>query len=97
MRLLLLAAALKVFAVLVGLGIWQTQRLLWKLDLIATVETRLAADPVPAPAPVAWATLTAGDAEYRRVTVSGRYRAGQGRLVKAVTERGPGFWVMTAG
>ncbi len=89
------ALALMMFALLVGLGVWQVQRLFWKLDLIATVETRLAAAPVPAPAPAEWPALTAGAAEYRRVTLSGRYAAGQDRLVKAVTARGPGFWVMT--
>ncbi|WP_374636986.1 SURF1 family protein [Paracoccus sp. (in: a-proteobacteria)] len=94
-RLTLLAAALAVFAVLLGLGVWQVQRLFWKLELIATVETRLSATPVAAPAPAEWAALTAGAAEYRRVTVSGHYAEGPQRRVKAVTVRGPGFWVMT--
>lgn len=94
-RLALLSAALAVFAVLCGLGIWQVQRLAWKTQLIATVEARLAAPPVAAPGPEAWPALTGADAEYRRVTVSGRYRPDSDTLVKAVTARGPGFWVMT--
>lgn len=91
----LLVAAAAGVAVLLTLGIWQMQRLAWKSDLIARVETRLAAAPVPAPAPADWAGLTPEGAEYRRVTVSGRYAAGSDVLVQAVTERGAGFWVMT--
>lgn len=78
-----------------GLGIWQVQRLHWKLDLIARVEARLAADPVAAPGPQDWAGLDAKRDEYRRVTVSGTYLLNNETLVKAVTERGDGFWVMT--
>lgn len=94
-RLALLTGALAVFALLCGLGIWQVQRLTWKTRLIATVETRLATPPTPAPGPEVWPGLTADDAEYRRVTISGRYRENSDTLVKAVTERGTGFWVMT--
>ena len=94
-RLVPLTGALAVFILLCGLGIWQVQRLAWKTGLIATVEARLAAAPVPAPGPDAWPELTQAEAEYRRVTVSGRYRPESDRLVKAVTARGPGFWVMT--
>nr|WP_010394661.1 SURF1 family protein [Paracoccus sp. TRP] len=94
-RLLAAAGALAVFLALIALGVWQVQRLAWKTDLIARVEARLAADPVPAPGPADWAGLDPRDAEYRRVTVSGNYRADSDTLVKAVTARGPGFWVMT--
>ncbi len=34
----------------VALGIWQVERLSWKLDLIARVDQRVHAEPVPAPA-----------------------------------------------
>lgn len=94
-RLALLTGALAVFVMLCTLGIWQVQRLAWKTQLIATVEARQAAPLTPAPGPEAWAALTGENAEYRRVTVSGRYRTNSDTLVKAVTERGPGFWVMT--
>lgn len=94
-RLALLTGALAVFVLLCGLGVWQVQRLAWKTQLIATVDARLAAAPVSAPGPDDWPGLTTADAEYRRVSVSGRYRADSDRLVMAVTERGPGFWVMT--
>ncbi|WP_374302663.1 SURF1 family protein [Paracoccus sp. (in: a-proteobacteria)] len=91
----LLVAAGAVFLVLMALGVWQVQRLGWKTDLIARVDARVAADPVPAPGPADWAGLTADSAEYRRVTVEGEYAPGGDVLVQAVTERGPGFWVMT--
>ncbi|QIR86229.1 SURF1 family protein [Paracoccus sp. AK26] len=78
-----------------GLGVWQVQRLAWKTDLIARVDARVAADPVPAPPPAEWAGLTAENAEYRRVSVGGEYRPDSDVLVQAVTERGAGFWVMT--
>ncbi|WP_281407450.1 SURF1 family cytochrome oxidase biogenesis protein, partial [Methylobacterium sp. WL116] len=42
-----LASALAV-AGLVALGIWQVERRAWKLDLIAWVEARIGAAPVPA-------------------------------------------------
>nr|WP_268939175.1 SURF1 family protein [Paracoccus aerius] len=81
--------------VLMGLGVWQVQRLAWKTDLITRVDARVAADPVPAPPPAEWAGLTAENAEYRRVSVGGEYRPDSDVLVQAVTERGAGFWVMT--
>ncbi|MTE00394.1 SURF1 family protein [Paracoccus sp. YIM 132242] len=78
-----------------GLGLWQVQRLAWKSDLIARVDARVAAAPVPAPGPADWAGLTADNAEYRRVSVTGDYVPDSDVLVQAVTERGAGFWVMT--
>ena len=36
-------------AILLALGIWQVQRLAWKQDLLAGIEARIAADPVPLP------------------------------------------------
>ena len=89
------AAAGAVFLVLMALGIWQMQRLAWKTDLIARVDARVAAAPVPAPGPDEWASLTADGAEYRRVMAAGEYIPDSDVLVQAVTERGPGFWVMT--
>jgi surfeit locus 1 family protein len=36
-------------AILLALGVWQVQRLAWKEGLIARIEARLAANPVPLP------------------------------------------------
>ncbi|XP_017368626.1 surfeit locus protein 1 isoform X1 [Cebus imitator] len=50
-----------------GLGTWQVQRRKWKLNLIAELESRVLAEPVPLPAdPVELKNL-----EYRPVKVRG--------------------------
>lgn len=89
------AAALCLFAfIFAGLGIWQVERRSWKLDLIARVEARLHVAPVAAPGPDTWNGVSAATDEYRRVVLRGHYLAGPETLTMAVTERGPGFWVM---
>ena len=82
-------------ALFLALGTWQVQRLVWKRDLIARVEARIHADPVPAPSRAAWDGVDARKDEYRRVSATGLFRHEQSVLVQAVTERGAGFWVLT--
>ncbi|HEV7310849.1 MAG TPA: SURF1 family protein [Ensifer sp.] len=82
-------------AIFVALGTWQIQRLFWKLDLIARVDARIHADPVPAPARPDWASVSRENDEYRRVTATGTFQHDKSVLVQAVTERGAGFWVLT--
>jgi surfeit locus 1 family protein len=94
-RLIFVSAVLVLTAVFIGLGIWQIQRLFWKLDLIARVEARIHADPVPAPPPTQWDTIRTEKDEYRRVTATGLFEHGKSVLVQAVTERGAGFWLLT--
>ncbi|WP_343046888.1 SURF1 family protein [Sphingomonas chungangi] len=93
-RLGLTALALPIVAGLVWLGVWQVHRLAWKRALIAQVDARLAAAPVAAPGLNRWPTLSAGDA-YTRLSVHGRYLAGRTTFTQAVTDLGPGYWVMT--
>ncbi|AMK23788.1 MULTISPECIES: SURF1 family protein [unclassified Sphingobium] len=81
--------ALLFFAGFCALGAWQVQRLSWKRDLIARVDARIHARPIPAPRAAARAD------EYRRVRISGHFLHGKTALVQAVTVRGPGFWVLT--
>ncbi|WP_086999674.1 SURF1 family protein [Rhizobium sullae] len=76
----------------VALGVWQVERLSWKLDLIARVDQRVKAEPVPAPL---GRSVNAADDEYRRVTTTGTLQNGKETLVYASTELGPGYWVMT--
>ncbi len=57
--------------ILCGLGVWQVQRLHWKEALVATVEARIHAAPVPAPGPDAW-PVDLERYDYQPVTVSGR-------------------------
>lgn len=82
-------------ALLTALGIWQIERRSWKLALIERVEQRVHAPPTSPPAQSSWATMTAPDDEYRRVTVSGHFLHDDATLVQAVTADGPGYWVMT--
>ncbi|WP_428425544.1 SURF1 family protein [Pararhizobium sp.] len=82
-------------AVFIGLGTWQVQRLFWKLDLIARVEARVHAEPVPAPTAADWAAVSPEKDEYRHVTATGTLEHGKSVLVQAVTERGAGFWLVT--
>jgi len=89
-----LAVGVLMVAVLAGLGTWQLFRLQWKLDLIARVEQRIHAAPVPAPGPAEWGNVTAASAEYRRVQVAGVFRNDLATPVQAVTELGAGYWVM---
>jgi surfeit locus 1 family protein len=87
--------ALLVIAGLIALGIWQVERRAWKLALIDRVELRLHAAPAPMPAPESWSAINAAKDEYRRITVTGRFLLDRETLVKAVTDDGAGFWVLT--
>lgn len=90
-RAALIAAAALLFAGFAALGTWQVQRLFWKLDLIERVEQRVRAAPVEAPA----GPVTAAADEYRHVVLHGRFLHAQETLVQAVTEQGPGWWLVT--
>ena len=87
----LLAAAGLLAAVFISLGTWQVQRLFWKLDLIERVEQRVRAAPVEAPT----GPVSAAADEYRHVVLHGRFLHAQETLVQAVTEQGPGWWLVT--
>ncbi|WP_183438716.1 SURF1 family protein [Methylobacterium sp. R2-1] len=93
-RLVLILAGLAVTGMFLGLGTWQVERRVWKLDLIDRVEARIHAEPEPAPGPDEWAGLTAASAEYRRVRLTGRFAYDRATLVQAVTGRGAGSWVL---
>jgi surfeit locus 1 family protein len=91
---LLVLAALSTVGFL-ALGVWQIERREWKLALIARVEQRVHAVPVAAPGPSSWPTLTRENAEYLRVTVDGHFVEERDTLVRALTEIGAGYWVLT--
>ena len=94
-RLLLPALCLVGVLLFTALGVWQVERRAWKLDLIDRVESRITAPPVPITDLAAWRGRPARDIEYRRVSLSGTFRHERETLVDALTEAGPGFWVMT--
>ncbi len=63
-------AVLIATAILVGLGVWQLERLQWKLALIAEVNGHMAAPPVSLDDAL---RLNADKAQYRRVALAGRF------------------------
>lgn len=90
-----------VCAVLVGLGVWQLQRLAWKEALIAQVFSRLTAVPVVAPPPAEWPRLDFTALEYQPVTVTGKFlNADEAHVIYTLTAPkgragGVGYLVMT--
>ncbi|WP_267555574.1 SURF1 family protein [Rhizobium rhizogenes] len=82
-------------ALLIGLGTWQVQRLHWKLDLIAKVDSRVHAPAVAAPGPAQWADINAENSEYKHVQAKGTFLNDKETQVYASTELGPGYWVLT--
>lgn len=93
--LAVLALAALLIAAFSALGGWQLARRSWKLDLIARVDARVHAPPVAAPARAQWPGIGAARDEYRHVRLQGRWLPGHETLVQAVTELGPGYWVLT--
>jgi surfeit locus 1 family protein len=76
-------------AALIGLGVWQLQRLEWKEGLIAKLEARLAAAPVAVPA--------VPDPEhdsFLRVRAAGRIGARELDVLTSHAPYGPGFRVI---
>lgn len=78
-----LALAALAFAILIALGTWQVQRLAWKEDLIATIESRISAEPTG----IREALAGNDDIEYVPVVVSGRFEHAYERHV-FTTHRG---------
>ncbi|QND58769.1 SURF1 family protein [Mesorhizobium huakuii] len=94
-RLFLALLGLLGVLVFLGLGIWQLERRVWKLDLIARVDQRIHAAVADAPGPESWNGMTTTGYEYSHVRLTGRLLGGANTLVQAVTELGGGYWVLT--
>lgn len=72
-------AAIFLLAGLIGLGVWQLERLQWKLALIAQVERAMQASPVSVASALGGSeNMSLADriarADYRRVEVRGQFR-----------------------
>lgn len=78
-------------AVLVGLGVWQMQRLAWKEGVLADIEARIAADPVELPA----APDPEGD-RYLPVQVTGQVGDQALRVLVSQKQVGAGYRVISA-
>jgi surfeit locus 1 family protein len=72
--------------VLIGLGIWQLQRLEWKNGVIAQIEAKIGSAPVALPD-----TVTPEADKYLPVKVTGTLLGPEARVLTALTEAGPGL------
>lgn len=78
-------------AVLLSLGVWQVNRLHWKLGLIAQVNRNLTLPPVSLDT-----ALTLGKtAEYRRVALTGRFEHAKEAYVYGIVGGAPAYHVVT--
>jgi surfeit locus 1 family protein len=77
-------------AILIGLGVWQVQRLDWKEGVLAEIEAKIAADPVALPA--------APDPQahkYLPVQVTGRFGDGALRVLVSRKRVGAGHLIIS--
>jgi len=91
--------ALAGVVILCGLGIWQLDRKVWKENLIATLNTRLAQAPGNLPPRDTWRMLKQSDTEFRRVAFPAELLVGEEALVYTAGSplrpdvKVPGYWV----
>ena len=82
---------------MIGLGVWQLQRKVWKENLIAAMTSRL--DAPAQPLPSQWVALTQDADEFRRVAFTATFAAGEEALVYTPGSalrsdiKGPGYFV----
>lgn len=91
---LLILLSIPVLVLLLILGTWQVQRLHWKEELIARVQERMAANPVPLDTVVAQ-QAQGQDIDYRPVTVTGSFLHEGERHYLATWQGQSGFFVHT--
>lgn len=89
--LFLLTFGLGGLAVLLSLGTWQMQRLDWKQELLAEMESRIAAPAIPLPA-----TATEADDEYIAVTLTGTPTGQELHVLSSGSAAGTGYRVISA-
>ena len=89
----LMACALAALVVLLLLGNWQVRRLAWKEELLATIETRMAAAPRPLDAVLTTKAHT-GDVDYVPVRAEGVF--GEGEALVYATDAGTVGWQVMA-
>src|SRR4029079_19246859 len=88
-------------AILCGLGMWQLARKAWKENMIATLNSRLAAAPGNLPPRDSWRMLKESEAEFLLFIIPAEFRDGEETLVYTAGSplrrdvKGPGYWVFT--
>jgi len=86
-------------AILIGFGVWQLDRKVWKESLITALTERLAKAPENLPPRDAWPRLVPEANEFRRVTFPAEFLAGEEALVYGAGSslrsdvKGAGYWV----
>ena len=86
--------ALAALALLIGLGLWQLQRLQWKQGLIAEIEARTKAPPVGLAEALALASK-GDDPSYLRVRAAGRFDNDKEQHLYAIADGAPGWHLIT--
>lgn len=77
--------------ILVGLGVWQWQRLDWKTGILAQIDAKITAAPVALP------EIVSPDADkYLPVTVAGRLLGPEALVLTSVKDAGAGYRVIAA-
>jgi surfeit locus 1 family protein len=88
----LTVACVLLFGLLIALGVWQLQRLQWKLALIASVERNLTAPPLTLAQALSMGT---DGAQYHRVALDGRFENDKESYVFATDASGaPAYHVI---
>lgn len=77
--------------ILVGLGVWQMQRLEWKTGILAEVDAKIAAPPVALPD-----ALSPEADKYLPVTVTGRLLGPEALVLTSMQDAGAGYRVIAA-
>jgi len=86
-------------AILVGLGVWQLDRKVWKENLIAAMTTRLSREPADLPPRDRWDHVLAEREEFARVGFPAEFLPGEEALVYSAGSafrpdvQGPGYFV----
>ncbi len=80
-------------AFLIGLGVWQVQRMHWKEGVLARIEAKIHGDPVALPAS---AGLTEAEDEYRAVIVEGGFTGEFIELLAGQKGTSPGVRIIEA-
>ncbi|MFV2035449.1 MAG: SURF1 family cytochrome oxidase biogenesis protein, partial [Halocynthiibacter sp.] len=76
-------------ALLVGLGVWQLQRLQWKNAVVALIETRLGDAPV-----TLGAALAGPEKDYQPVRFSGRFTGQELHVLVGLKRVGPAYRII---
>lgn len=93
-RIITAVAVLVALAILLSLGTWQVNRLFWKEQLIADLESRIH-EPAKPLAEIEAIAAAGGDVDYRPMEVTGRFDNSRERHFLATWRGNSGFYIYT--